>query len=777
MHVMKTSARLLFCVCLLAGTGSYAAPNVLVNGDFSDESKATPVRLTGSGKFSVQVEDLTWNRHGRLALGKLEPDGKDGFNANAGVVFGGDGGADGFPVTGGELYDLAIDLKGTSPEVFMSVRAWREGQSEKDAVSVKTSLGKIAGLGKEWTRYRATFRPPQGVVRGKIILYMWWTSAWGKTPPYKQGDTVDFDNVTVSLRKGGLDEFAAKHPLPFSLAPVPVTEDNQMPYLPESVMNPPSEVKLRAARNSVKSLPLALANLTERTEEYRVTIETTDFPGRTTQLDGRIGLNGFPQSGVTMRRGVVVKDSDPSSFAAFKRNGIKAGPEVTGRIIDPMPLMDESFTVTVPSKEARLIWIDFDTKGVPSGKYDGIVRVIPQSAPFAVKSQRGKGFKELTLEGPELDLPVSLEVLPFELPDGPTRPAGFYGAANSENMFREMLKLGAREFQISSWAFSFALDDKGDIVPSRYRPGDWEGGNAKDMIRAYRKWADAAGVKINYFIGYSCYMTFKKLYGLKDDSPGTLRLWKQWVAAVKWLMNEAGVPDSDYMLELWDEPNRLKIYDLTVETCRLAREAAGPEARLLVTINYNPWEPRDLEALKPNISDWIFYDGKFLYDGSWKKYGPFIRGLIERGDFVSHYTCSILIREDLDSYYRRNAWMGELRGLSGNNLYDIMAARGGLGAKDWKCVKAGGILYRSFDRTIPSLRALALREGMEDIRYLDCLRRLRGNDPSVRAFLAEAPVKMVANPPGGDRKLADRLREKAIDLILEGLGKPASAEK
>ena len=39
------------------------------------------------------------------------------------------------------------------------------------------------------------------------------------------------------------------------------------------------------------------------------------------------------------------------------------------------------------------------------------------------------------------------------------------------------------------------------------------------------------------------------------------------------------------------------------------------------------------------------------------------------------------------------------------------------------------------------------------------------------------PVKMVANPPGGDRKLADRLREKAIDLILEGLGKPASAEK
>ena len=745
---------------------SSAAQNLVANGDFADEARFAKDCRVQAGKLKLEVEDLTWNKFGRLTLTQIGSNGKGGESATAGALVGSDGASDAIPLEGDTLYDISIDLRGTSPEVFVHVVVWKEGE-KGGGTQIQTSLGKVRPLSAGWTRHRGTFRTPMGTVRGKLRLSMWWDTVWGKNI-HKVGDAVDFDNISISARKGSLAEFAKRHPLPFAIAPVPPTVDVRLPFLPEEVMAPPTNIAIRAAQNAVKALPLALANLTGRAEEYRVTVETTDEKEELTRVDGRLGLNGFPSEKVTARRAVVLKDSDPAAAATYRVNGYSYTDTEAGRILDPMVRMDESFTVTVPPGEVRLVWFDFDTSGVRPGRYDGIVRVVPLSAPTSVTKKGPKAkYHDIRIEGAVQDVPIALEVLPFALSPEPVAPFGFYGDAEEETMFREMLRLGTREFQLNTWNLKFGRTADGDIDPGAYEPRKWAHGDIREHIREYRAWSAAAGVKIGYFVGYSCYKVFRDSYSFRNEEE-VARLWPQWLRAVRKLLSDNGISDRDCCYELWDEPDRRKEFDRTIGTCRAAREALGPDARLLLTVNYNPWEPADIEEAAKSVNEWIFHDGKFLRaDSAWEKYGPVIRRLMARGDRVSHYTCSVSIREDLDAYYRQNPWIAELRGLTGNHLYDIIGSRGGAGALDWKYTKLGGILYRSFHSYMPSIRALAIREGAEDVKYLRVLRERHGTDPAVRGFLADAAKRVTSNRAGGDRHLADRVREEAIDLILE----------
>lgn len=62
---------------------------------------------------------------------------------------------------------------------------------------------------------------------------------------------------------------------------------------------------------------------------------------------------------------------------------------------------------------------------------------------------------------------------------------------------------------------------------------------------------------------------------------------------------------------------------------------------------------------------------------------------------------------------------------------------------------------------------MAIREGQTDIKYLAALRKLRGDDPEVRKFLAEAPVRAVRDDPN-NAAVAPQLRAEALNLILKG---------
>lgn len=90
---------------------------------------------------------------------------------------------------------------------------------------------------------------------------------------------------------------------------------------------------------------------------------------------------------------------------------------------------------------------------------------------------------------------------------------------------------------------------------------------------------------------------------------------------------------------------------------------------------------------------------------------------------------------------------------------------GVLGGLSFKTKNYGNIVYRSFDTFIPSVRYMAYREGVTDVKYLAKLREVAGDDPDVRAFLETATRKTVVEDPSSV-DLPDQMREKARECLL-----------
>ena len=67
---------------------------------------------------------------------------------------------------------------------------------------------------------------------------------------------------------------------------------------------------------------------------------------------------------------------------------------------------------------------------------------------------------------------------------------------------------------------------------------------------------------------------------------------------------------------------------------------------------------------------------------------------------------------------------------------------------------------------IPTMRYMAVRQGMTDVKYLDKLRQLAKGNPEAEAFLAEAAQRVVVDF-GHDPKMPDQVREEAAKLIMK----------
>ena len=59
-----------------------------------------------------------------------------------------------------------------------------------------------------------------------------------------------------------------------------------------------------------------------------------------------------------------------------------------------------------------------------------------------------------------------------------------------------------------------------------------------------------------------------------------------------------------------------------------------------------------------------------------------------------------------------------------------------------------------------------LRQGVQDVKYLDKLREVAGSQPEVAAFLKSAPERVMVVDMH-DRTAPDRMREEAARLLLK----------
>ena len=569
---------------------------------------------------------------------------------------------------------------------------------------------------------------------------------------WKSGEKAEtreaFESAVQKLETERRDaKLANLNSKPFTVARVPMTSDFACPFVPSESFEPAERIDVKAAVNEVTGLPVAMLNLTERTEQYVVRLETSTEDSRRTWrggYDGRYGLEGLEPERVTLREALRFKDTDQTPCTLR---------------FDPLPAAGDVLAVTVPAKEAGVVWIDFNLTDAKPGTYAGRLRVIPlgESAKFNPVS----GFHKRQYEGQMQDVPFALEVRPIVLSKTSKRPGCFFQSPADRDHAKMMVEAGAGVFQLSPWSVKYEYDgDTGAIHLDRPKPETVE---AIASLRRHAAWARELGVeRPTFFVGFGCYDTAMQTYGGKAlPLAERLRLFVNFVKAVRHVMHEAGVADSDYSIETFDEPGMNRA-DEIVAVHREAK-AACPEVNLTLTMGASRTDIGFFRSVADCTDSWILWDGFHFQQ---KESLDFNAEQIAKGRSVSHYTCSSSPRTPLYREYRLHAWFGEYHKLSGNHFFWFEDCMGGYGQPDFKVCTSGGLVYRNFGRTIPSIRYMNLRQGVQDVKYLDKLREVAGDRAEVREFLGEAVQKVMVTDLH-DKTTPDRMREKAAELILK----------
>jgi len=531
----------------------------------------------------------------------------------------------------------------------------------------------------------------------------------------------------------------------FSAAAVPVTSDFAVPFLPKEIFDPPEAIALTAAVNERKSLPIAVANLTDRTEDYLVYIEhplpANKDPGKFNDAIGRFGLEGFPKDRIRVRKALKFKDSDA-----------KASPTVR---LDPLPFADSASSLSVAPKEAGVMWFEFDTTDLKPDVYRGMVRVVPLCE-WGKFEQKG-GWNNVTYKGEMQTIPLTLEVRPIVLGKRPPRDMGFFMDALNEEGFALANELGASSYTMTPWSFTYEKDANGDFDYARPSEKCLE---IMQSIRDHLAWGEKRGFRPRFLVCYSTVNAFRSLYNRKKDPAIDARSWPQFVKGMRHAMRTCGVKDDEWSYEAWDEPPNDMADDI-LKMLKMSKEAA-PEVRIEMTLGHHRMTIDELARIAPYVDLWSPSDGSY-WNGD--AYTDFFLTEMAKGKPMAHYTCATSARESLDGYYRRRAWIGEKWGVTADLLYQYHDGQGPLGTRDFKVPTAGGIVFALHGHVLPSIRYMALREGVTDMKYFAKLKEIAGDDPKVKAFIADA-VKRVTDTRKHDPAESERARETAAQMIL-----------
>ncbi len=511
------------------------------------------------------------------------------------------------------------------------------------------------------------------------------------------------------------------------LAPVSAMDDFHLPYFPKELLSPPKKIALKAAINEWKALPLAVFNNTDRPQEYRVVVEAGDTRWLSHQLAE--GLVDFPK--VTMREAIPFR---------LDQNGGKA-------ILDPLPKMNELRSILVPPRQTGVVWIDFDTSDVAPGNYTGRILAIPLG---------GEGrFKPGTMlnnpyKGDIVAVPVELTVQDITLPKNPPYEMSLYSGIPLELSALEQFEaMGCHSFNISIWYLIFPKDDN--------RHFKLEAKKAEEMITFIQRECDRRGYRPFFPITYSAISFFERMYGENH-----LELWKEWVRTVDAFMAKMNVKKGEWWIELLDEPWAKEMEKVNIYA-KAAREAVPDFPLAMTTVAGRLTSPKDLEMVFPYISTWIFHRGDFNAGQEWF---DFIQKTRKSGIDVGHYTCEVEMDSSLAENYRRTAWFTEFENLPSHHLYQGFRYNYEQCGKDFKIAQYGTLFYMSFHDAIPSLRSMAVRQGVMDMKYLAVLRELAPTHPEVAEFLKKAVQRVVIDFPHVPA-MPDIVREETAELILK----------
>ena len=286
----------------------------------------------------------------------------------------------------------------------------------------------------------------------------------------------------------------------------------------------------------------------------------------------------------------------------------------------------------------------------------------------------------------------------------------------------------------------------------------------KDGLEKYRQ-LDALNIKRKFLYGYSAYTCFTRTSmpkKMKELTPEWENCWRNHLKAIRKAILASGVSMDDVVFEIWDEP-RGKNFKLLLRLTQIMRETL-PDGVLSITWACENFEftPQMMsqfdELLDEHIYHWLLRNSP--------KYKPLIKRMANRRNtLIGIYQCSTGIREDLHTYYRLHAWRAFRMNCDLLGFYQFNSLPWGQsGATDWKRIPGGAIAYRAGNSCIPSIRFMAMRRGVDDIRYMNLLKKFSGN-PGVDELLKTAPKQV--EDAGFDGTMPDKIRDQAVKLILK----------
>ncbi len=560
-----------------------------------------------------------------------------------------------------------------------------------------------------------------------------WTLTGDLSEDYRQAQLF---RKEINISKLGDRNFVVTQTAP--------TLDPSIPFLPATIAAPPSKIVLRAAGNEFKALPLAVTNVMDRAEEYRIVVSSMSPRGG--ELGGLKTAGGemFPSEKIKLFRGVRVKDGDE------EKHGLR---------FDPLAPMDVTSTVVVLPNESTPVWVIFNTQGIKAGRYDGMIRVIPLG-------QRASMEKEATVyKGPMLDLPIEFEVLPFELDRKPPVSQFLFQRAFNKECFDMLMEYGSDSVLVNTWGFRVSFHKDGSIAGRDTQ-------RAEEEILCLKEWAAGYGMEKNLKIGvaYGAYTTFRDVHSKKQFKSGTpewTRAWSEYVKVLEDIRRKCGIPNENFFVEIWDEPHEKDMEELTLAS-RAAHETV-PGLNFMVTLAAWDIPLPKLEQLIPFFSHWCLWSTKFFTE---EKYAPLMKKLRTSRKNISFYTCETIMRQDLYKYYRSHPWTAAAYELDMSNMYQFMTYLSE--RRDWKMTSAGEMARMASGHPVSSIRQECLRIGGNDLKYMrklaEVLKNAGTKDAKLRAeaeaFLKDIPAK-VGIRMKHDPDQAEIAREQAIDYILK----------
>ena len=539
-------------------------------------------------------------------------------------------------------------------------------------------------------------------------------------------------------------KFAAFKASKTAVGVLPVTADYTVP-MSAGIVEPVNSISIKGAVNEIVALPVAVANLDTKTTEFRVTLEAGDV----SVFNGSYGLKNYPAGNITTRTAIRTRD----------------GANCAGELFDPLPRINEASTLLVPGRECGIVWFDFDTKGVKPGVYTGLLRVTPLNKKGNFDTRKGGNYHQRVYTGTRLEIPVKFEVRNIILDAKSAIPSQFFASnvENNEKLFAAGLGLGVEGYAVSPWSFRFPLQKDGTFLP-KAETGAAQLEKLKQLSKKYN-------IPFRFQIVYSAYHTFLSMYSLKKKPEEARKLWPQWIRALKAFMSANGIKPEQFVIEIFDEPGDIE------EVIRVVNAAhkVWPELRNMVTLDAragkeggsynNRVRVSAMRRMKDAVDTWVLHRHYYFTD---PEHLAFYREIRAKGKKVGHYTCETNPTSQLHGNHRLFAWFGEQHSLDNNNMYQLTAFINYNGGVDFASATAGNLLLVTGvnGNVIPTIRSMALRQGIMDVKYLALLRNKFGKLPEVRSFLKKS-LQDVMVDRRFDPAAADQVREAAARLLLK----------